>query len=492
MKQKKTDSKTSPRSGSSIPKMRTYVRGLDDILHGGIPTGRVSVFSGKPGTGKTVLALEILCRAAMAGEPGVFVTFEEGADDLRANLAAIGLDLANLEQEGKVQIVEPPIPRHSSAVGNFDLNGLQAMLEGYTRSLDAKLIVIDAIDGLMRVFSDQKREREEFHFFFQSLRERRITTVLTAKTLDERTPYYPFLDFMADCMLSLDQRIEAQIRTRRISVVKLRGSGFMNNEYPFVITDKGFVAMPVSSITLDQNPTGGFVGSGNQRLDTVLGGGYRRGSSVLIYGASGAGKTTLAATFVHHTCRHGEKALYVNLERSAKMLITGMKSVGLDLEPFIESGTMRLMAALPEAAGVEQHLFRILDAIEQFSPDHLVIDSISTFRRMGSQRAAFDFLIRLLMTCRARGITSIYTNQTFTSEGGIQIANESIASIMDTLVNLRYTDDGEKVRRHLLVIKSRNVAHSLEYHSMEISDDGISLPVAEDGGDAGASKGGGR
>ncbi len=477
-------------AGGVIPKTPTRIRGLDDILHGGIPTGRISIFSGRPGTGKTVLALEILYRAALAGEPGVFITFEERADNLRANFSAMGMDLSAMEDDGGLKIVEPEIPHRISAAGDFDVHGLLAMLEGHARPMGAGLIALDAVDVLMQLFSDQSREREEFHLLFDWLRKRRMTGLLTAKATGERLAFYPFLDFMADCVLYLDQRMEAQIRTRRIIVVKYRGSGFMNNEYPFVLGNEGFVAMPVSSITLDQRSTSAFVGSGNPRLDAVLGGGYPRGSSVLIHGPSGAGKTTLASTFVQHICGQGEKALYINLERSDEMLMMGMASVGLDLSSFVASGMLHLVTALPESAGIEQHLLRVLDAVDRFSPDHMVVDSISTFRRMGSEQAAFDFLIRLLMISRTKGITGVYTNQSFEAEGGMRIANANIASLMDTLVGIAYVDDGERIRRNLQVLKSRGVAHSLRYHEMEISDGGITLAAtADDCGGTGASGG---
>ncbi len=464
-----------PRAGSPIQKSPTRIRGLDDILSGGLPVGRINLINGGPGTGKTLLAMEFLYRCAEGGEKGLFVSFEERAEDLHANAAALGMDTGRLKTEGRLRIVHPAIPHYMVSTGDFDIQGLLAVLDGHIQSLSADCIVVDAIDVLMRVFGDPNREREELHALLNWFRDRGLTTVLTAKSDAQGVQRYPFLDYMADCVIHLDQRFEGQVRTRRLQVVKYRGSGFLANEHPYAIKEGGFVFMPISSISLASVAQGGPVSSGDPQLDAHLGGGYLRGASVLISGASGSGKTTLACIFVRQACRSGERVIYLGLEQSEEAMVAEMKSVGLDLPPFLASGHLRILTAMPESAGVEQHLVRFLDALTDFRPHHLVVDAVSACRRMGSRQAAFEFLIRLLTSCKERGITCLCTNQIDGGGAATKVSGEEIASLMDELLVLEYILYEERIRRRLLVIKARGTAHSMSYHPFSITDRGISL-----------------
>lgn len=464
---------------ASIPKILTRIRGLDDILTGGLPVGRISLFCGGPGAGKTSLAAEFLYRCAASGEPGVLVSFEERAEDLYANAAAMGMDARDLEAAGRFKIVHAAIPRHAVSSGDFDIQGLLAVLDGHARSIEANCIAIDAIDALMRVFGDPEREREELHALLDWLRTRGLTAVLTAKSDPSGRQIYPFLDYMADCVLYLDQRFEGQVRTRRLQVVKYRGSGFLPNEHPYIIGRGGFVFMPVSSVSLANRPVGEPISSGNDALDAVLGGGYLRGSCVLLSGASGAGKTTLACTFVRRACRDGERVMFIGLEQSEEAMIREMRSVGLDLQPHLEAGQLTILTAMPEAAGVEHHLARFLDALTDIRPHHLVVDAVSACRRMGSHKAAFEFLVRLLTACKDRGVTCFCTNQIAGDLSLNAVSGIEIASLMDALIALGYALGERDIRRRLLVIKSRGAAHSMRYHELTISDRGISLKSDE-------------
>ena len=468
---------------ASIPKIATGVRGLDRILEGGLPRGRTILLSGGPGTGKTALAMEVLYRGALAGEPGVFVSFEERIEDLRANAAAMGMDIAGCERDGTFRCVHAEIPHRAVRAGAFDIQGLLAILKGHVDALGAKRIAIDAVDVLMRIFGDPEREREELHVLHDWLRDRGLTALITAKAETDRNPKYPFLDFMADCVLFLDQRIVGQVRTRRLNVVKYRGSAFLSNEQPYLITPRGIVLIPVSSMTLQRPVSGERVSSGNRRLDALLGGGFARGSSVLVTGTSGTGKTTVACTFAFEVQRRAEKVLFVGYEESEDALCANMRSVGLDLSSAIEGGGLRIMTALPEAAGAEQHLLNILDALDAFAPDHLVLDAVSACERMGSERAAFDFLVRLIATCRARGILCLATNQNLEKETIGAISGAGISSLVDTLVALHYADDGRALSRRLMVVKSRGSSHSHAYHPFRIGEHGLELE-AESAGSA--------
>lgn len=470
-----------------ITKTATGVCGLDDILFGGLPVGRTTLLCGGPGTGKTVLAVEFLHHGARAGEPGVFVSFEERTEDLRANAAAMGMHLAEMEQAGALRVVHAPVPHGAVRAGEFDIQGLLALLDAHTRETGANRLVLDAIDVLMRVFGNPDREREELYVLHDWLRDRGLTVLLTVKSAVAVAELYPFLDYMADCVLLLDQRMAQQVRTRRLNVVKYRGSDFLPNEYPFVLSDRGVVILPVSSVSLVQQATAERVSSGSDALDKVLGGGYFRGSSVLLAGPSGTGKTTLAFTFALAACRRGEKVLYVTFEESAESLDRAMRSVGLSMSEATRDGTFRVLTAMPESRGVEQHLLAIFDVIDAFEPDHLVVDAISACRRMGSEDAAFDFSLRLLTVCRERGITCVYTNQTDRPQGLMQMTAFDMSSLIDTLISLSYQDEGWALTRRLVVVKSRGSAHSMRYHTFEITSDGLEL--ATQNGAAGRGEG---
>ena len=461
--------------GASIPKTPTRIRGLDDILAGGLPVGRITLFSGGPGAGKTGLSVEFLYRCAASGEPGVLVSFEERAEGLHANAAAMGMDTRDLEAAGRFKIVHAAIPRHAVASGDFDIQGLLAVLDGHARSIEATCIVIDAIDALMRVFGDPEREREELHALLDWFRTRGLTAVLTAKSDPSGRQIYPFLDYMADCVLYLDQRFEGQVRTRRLQVIKYRGSGFLPNEHPYIIGRGGFVFMPVSSTSLTNKALGEPISSGNESLDAILGGGYLRGACVLLSGASGTGKTTLACTFVRRACRNDERVLFIGLEQSEEALVAEMRSVGLDLTAHLKAGRLTILTAMPESAGVEFHLARFLDALADIRPRHLVVDAVSACRRMGSDKAAFEFLVRLLTACKDRGVTCFCTNQVADHLCPTEVGGIEIASLMDALIALKYAAGEREIRRRLLVIKSRGAAHSMRHHEMIISDAGVSL-----------------
>lgn len=462
---------------ATIPKMPTHMRGLDDILAGGLPRGRTTLLSGGPGTGKTVFAVELLYRGALAGEPGVFISFEEHADDVRANATAMGMDVAGLEESGKLKVLHAEVPHGAVRSGEFDIKGLLGIVEGHTRALGAKFVVLDAIDVLMRIFGDPTREREEMYLLNDWLRERGFTVVLTVKANPAGEQIYPFLDFMADCVLFLDQRMHGQVRTRRLNVRKFRGSDFLSNEHPYVLSSRGVVLMPVSSVALVHEASGKPVTTGNGDLDATLGGGYLRGSCVLVAGASGTGKTTLACTFARAACQRGEEVLYVGFEESQEAMATGMLSTCIDLAPVLEAGTLRVLTAMPESLGVERHL---LDAFEALGPDHVVVDAISACHRMGSERAAFDFLLRLLTFCKEHGVTCLLADQLAEPEQAAQIAGYGISSLVDTLLVLEYCDDSRRISRRLLVVKSRGVAHSMRYHPFRITDDGIVLDAVAD------------
>jgi circadian clock protein KaiC len=460
-----------------LPKVATGITGLDDVLHGGFPAGRTTLVSGGPGTGKTVCGMEFLYRSAVNGEPGIFVTFEERAEAVRKNTLTLGWDLAPLEKEDKFFLFGAHVDPQAAISGDFDVKGLLAIVEGKAKSMGARRIVIDAVDVLMRVFDDPVRERNELYALHDWLNDHEMTTILTLKTSagGDTASRYEFLDYMADCVIQLDHLIIEQVSTRRMRVIKYRGSSYIHKEHPFIITDNGVNIIPVSTVELQHKALGAKVSTGHPRLDTMLDGGYRRASCVLLSGTPGTGKTTLANTFVVAACERGEKVLYINFEESQEAMVSGMLSPGIDLRPALRDGKLRLMTAVPEAMGAEEHLFQALRAIEAFQPEHVVVDAMSSCRRMGTKQATYEYLIRLVNAGKEKGLTMILTNQTAGFQNENEITGIDISSIIDTVIFLRFIDIGGEINRMLMIIKSRGQKSSNQYREFVITDHGIDV-----------------
>jgi circadian clock protein KaiC len=462
-----------------IPKVPTKIVGLDEILEGGFPKGHTTVVSGGPGSGKTVLGIEFLCRGAMAGEPGVFVTFEERAQAIRLNASAMGWDLAALEKAGKMAIIEARLPGEQIVSGDFDIQGMLAIVGGHVKRIGAQQIVIDALDVLLRIYGDLKRERSELSRLHDWLTDQGLTSVLSVKTFsdDNQGSQYEFLDFMADCVIRLDHRVMGQVATRRLRVIKYRGSGFGTNEYPYVFGEHGIVLFPLTTAELTHQPLGPKVSTGLQGLDLMLNGGFRRASCILISGNSGTGKTTLASTFAQAACHRGERVLYLNFEESKEAMISGMLSPGIDLRPSIRDEKLLVQTAMPESTGSDNHLNRARETIDRFQPNHLILDAVSACVRMGSKRSAFDFIMRLVSLVKGRGITSILTNQISSQLGtDEELSGIGFSSVVDVVVQLRFVETDQEVTRQLLIVKSRGSAHSNRRQLYVITDRGIEFP----------------
>lgn len=458
----------------SLPKTPTNIKGLDEVLHGGVPTGRLTIINGGPGAGKTILGMELLIRGTESGQSAVFVSFEEAGEAMRRNALSMGWDLSQIEEAGDLALINPEIDYEAVSSGEFTIEGLCAILEGQIRQIDASLIIFDALDMLMRMFDNPSRARNQLIILHRWLSERELTAVMTVKDMKGDQQEYDYLDFMADCVIDIDQRIEDQVTTRRLNVKKYRGSDFASREHPFIISDHGIVVMPLSFVEMVEHSTGEFVSTGDDKLDAVLGGGYHRGSAVLISGPSGSGKTTLAFMMTSITARKGERVLYLSFEESERALISEMKSVGFNLESLIDKDNLRISSIMPESMGMEEHLHRILQEIKEYQPNHVVLDAISATNRIGSAQAATEFLIRLYHVVKQRGITCIYTNQTFSPmDDKIMISGVGISSLVDTAIILSYEREKDRISRNLLVLKSRGTNHSKKYHKFRITDSGI-------------------
>lgn len=466
-----------------VQKMPTEVRGLDDILHGGIPKGRTTLLSGGPGSGKTVFALEILYHRALAGEPGIFISFEESPEAIRCNAASLNWDLVALEDAGQLVILDGRMDPYALRAGDFDIKGLLAILGGQSREMGATLVVIDAIDALLRLLDDPRIEREQLELLHRWLSEQNVTSLLTVKNSGkDRGADYDFLDYMVDCVIELDQRVTGQVSTRRGRVLKYRGSSYERNEYPFAITERGIRCVPVSGVRLWHAVSDETFSSGNRQIDQMLGGGLVRSSATLISGASGTGKTSLAATIAHAACGRDERVLYLQFEEAGETMIRRALSSGIDLRPAVGAGLLRIEALMPEATGIEEHLIRILDAIDEHDPAVLIVDAITATSRAATREAAYDFLVRLISVCRQAGISCIMTHQAQQITEHSQIAAMGISSLLDTLILLAYDEDEDVFHRTILVLKSRGMSHSNRRLRFEITDAGLSVGSQSRGG----------
>jgi circadian clock protein KaiC len=352
-----------------------------------------------------------------------------------------------------------------------------AILDGKARSMNARHLVIDAIDILMRLFRDSSFARDEMNSLHDWLDEKKITSILSVKSNEDPEMFtrFGFLDYMADCVIMLDHRMLDQISTRRLRVLKYRGSAFGTNEYPYVIGDNGISLVPIASAYLGHKPLGAYQSSGNKDLDEALNGGYRGGSCILIAGPSGVGKTTIACTAVQAACARGEKVLYISYEESPEALQSAVLSAGISLKPGLSAGNLKIVSRLPESLGSDEHLFYDIKIIQAFQPDHVVIDAISACSRMGTGKAPFDYLMRAVNACKDRGITCLLTNQMQGSCIGEDLSGIGFSSLVDAVIQLRFEESLDELTRSLVIIKTRGSKHSSRLYNLHITDNGIVL-----------------
>ncbi|MEJ2658252.1 MAG: ATPase domain-containing protein [Desulfobacterales bacterium] len=372
-------------------------------------------------------------------------------------------------------MIEGWIDPHVFLSGDFSLKGLLAIIEGKAEQMGARRIVIDAVDMLMRVFDTLKQQENEIFALHRWLKDKGMTAVVTTKKGTGLPPSHEYLDFMADCVIHLDQRVREQVNTKRLQVIKYRGSGYGGNEFPFLISGDGLYFDPISDVEMYYKPLLDRISSGNPSLDKIIGGGYQKGTCILISGLTGTGKTSMGCTFACSASREGDKVLYVTYEESRDGIAAGMLSLGIDLRPGIEEGVLEIMAVMPESMGVEEHLFVIKRAIRRFKPQHLVVDAISALKRIAGEAAAFDFLIRIVDVCKKNGLTVILINQARGSSEDHEFSGIGISSVIDTVITLHRRDMGNEVSRVLLVRKSRGSNHSNKYHDFSLTDRGIQI-----------------
>ncbi len=464
---------------SALEKSRTGIQGLDELTFGGLPKGRPTLVAGGTGCGKTLLAMEFLLKGALEfGEPGVFVAFEETAADLYENMASLGYDLGELEREGKLVVEHVRVEKSEIAeAGEFDLEGLFIRLQFAVESIGAKRVAIDTLEAIFGAFTNESLLRAEIRRLFRWLKDRRLTAVITAeKGSTGAITRQGLEEYVSDCVLLLEHRVEEGISTRRLRVVKYRGSSHGTNEYPFLIDDTGISVLPASSLTLDHAVSDERVSTGIPRLDAMMEGkGYYRGSSVLISGTAGSGKTSVALSFVNAACARGERCLYVSFEESSAQMKRNMRSVGMDLGRWEKQGLLLFSASRPTLYGLEMHLVTLHKLVRKFRPQNVVVDPLSNLVSVASLEDVHSMLVRLIDFLKSEGITGVYTDLTSPRSGALESTQVHVSSIIDTWLILRDIEsDGER-NRGLYVIKSRGMAHSNQIREFLLTSRGIEL-----------------
>ncbi len=459
-----------------IPKAPTGIRGLDEITMGGLPRGRPTLVSGPAGSGKTLLAIEFLVRGALEySEPGVFVAFEENAADLAANVASLGFDLVAMQRRKQLAVEEIRVEADQVVeTGAFDLEGLFIRLGMAVDSVKAKRIVLDTVEVLFGGIPNPGVVRAELIRLFRWFKDRGLTAVITGEQGAGLLTRHGLEEYVSDCVLVLDHRITDQLSTRRLRIAKYRGSLHGTNEYPFLIGSKGMSVLPITSLELQHTVSSARLASGIDRLDHMLGGGVFRGSSVMVTGGAGAGKTTLAATYAVAACRRGERALFVSFEESQPQVIRNMKSAGIDLAPHVKSGHLRFFTSRPTEYGLEMHLISIHQIVDEFKPALVVIDPISDFGSLGTFNEIRATLTRLIDYLKKSQITAVLTELRSLS-GDSEYIEVGVASIMDSWIALTPMDSGGERNRCIAVVKSRGTAHSNQMREYRITDNGVEI-----------------
>jgi circadian clock protein KaiC len=458
-----------------LPKTPTGIGGLDDLTLGGLPTGRPTLLCGAAGCGKTLFGMTFLVNGCdRFDEPGVFMSFEEREQDLAANVQSLGFDIEELVAKKRLAIDYVRIERAEiEESGEYDLEGLFVRLGHAIDSVGAKRVVLDTIEALFSGLADSTILRAELRRLFGWLKDKGVTAIITAERGSGQLTRFGIEEYVSDCVILLDNRVQDQVVTRRLRVIKYRGSAHGTNEYPFLIDDEGISVLPVTSAGLGHRVSDEAVPTGVADLDAMLGrGGYFKGSSILVSGLAGTGKSTFAAAFVDAACSRGERSLFFAFEESPDQVVRNMRSVGINLERHLKSGLLRFEAARPSLFGFEMHLARMNRDIEQFRPASIVVDPISAFRGPSSEIHAT--LVRLADVCKTNGITAVFTALSAVAEQ-MNESERSVSSLMDTWIALQDIDaDGER-NRILYLLKSRGMSHSKQIREYELSEDGIHL-----------------
>jgi circadian clock protein KaiC len=469
--------KTRGKTRKLLPKSPTGIQGLDEITGGGLPKGRPTLVCGPTGCGKTLLAMEFLVRGAMQfNEPGVFMGFEETAKDLAQNVASLGFDLNDLVARKKIildfVLIEPGDTKES---GEYDLEGLFIRLGQAIDSIGAKRVVLDTIESLFSNLPDQHILRAELQRLFRWLKNKGVTAVITGERGEGTLTRHGLEEYVSDCVIVLDHRVTDQISSRRLRVVKYRGSTHGTNEYPFLIDEDGISVLPVTSLGLQEIASTERISSGIPRLDTMLGGaGYYKGSAVLVSGTAGTGKSSIAVLFAVAACQRGERALYFSFEESPSQIVRNMRSIGIDLEPWVQKGLLQFQANRPTFAGLEMHVMMVSKAVKAFKPQVVIFDPLTSFLIGSNENEVKMMVMRLLDLVKVNQCTTLLTSLILGGSTAEQ-SQVPIASLIDTWLWLNDLELGGERNRGIYILKSRGMAHTNQIREFLLTDNGVEL-----------------
>ncbi|MDO3627964.1 circadian clock protein KaiC [Mucilaginibacter sp. BT774] len=461
----------------TLQKAPTGIAGLDEVTGGGLPKGRPTLVCGEAGSGKTMLSIEFIVRGAMQfNEPGVIMTFEEQTEELAVNVASLGFDLQKLQADKKIKMDYVHVSRSEiRETGEYDLDGLFIRLGYAIDSIKAKRVVLDTIENLFGGLKNKGILRAELRRLFAWLKDKGVTAIITGERGDGKLTRHGLEEYVSDCVILLDHRVVNQISTRRMRIVKYRGSLHGTNEYPFLIDEEGIAVLPVTSLKLDKGITSDRISSGIPSVDEMLGGkGFYKGSSILISGTAGTGKTSIAANFADGVCRNNARCLYFAFEEPPQQIVRNMRSINLNLDKHVKAGLLKFFAARPTLYGLEMHLVAVHKAIQQFKPSVVIIDPITNFVSIGSLREVKNMLVRLIDFLQNEQITVMFTALTLNDMVNDQ-TDEAISSLVDTWLLIKDIEWNGERNRGLYVMKSRGMKHSNQVREFVISDSGLEL-----------------
>jgi circadian clock protein KaiC len=461
----------------TLPKTPTGIIGLDEITQGGLPKGRPTLVCGEAGCGKTLMSLEFIIRGALEfNEPGVFMAFEEKAEELAMNVASLGYDLDKLQAEKKIKLDHVHIDRSEiEETGEYDLDGLFIRLNYAIDSIGAKRVVLDTLENLFSGLNNQTVLRAELRRLFHWLKEKGVTAIITGERGEGKLTRQGLEEYVSDCVILLDHRVINQISTRRLRIVKYRGSVHGTNEYPFLIDEDGISVLPVTSLRLEKPVSSERIASGIPSLDRMLDGRvFFKGSSILVSGTAGTGKTSIAAYFASENCKQGKKCIYFAFEESPRQIIRNMHSIGVDLQPYVESGLLEFFASRPTLYGLEMHLVAMYKRIKRFKPESVILDPITNLITVGSVSEVKSMLIRLIDFLQEEQVTVMFTALTLNTIISDQ-TDEGVSSLVDAWLLVRDIEYNGERNRGMYIMKSRGMKHSNQVREFIITDKGLDL-----------------
>jgi circadian clock protein KaiC len=477
---KTTKKKTIPKN-SELLKSPTGIKGFDEITEGGLPKNGTTLLSGNAGSGKTLLGIDFLIKGATDyNEPGVLMSFEETEDELYKDVASLKMDLPGLVSQKKIVLENVVLTRKDIQEIDFNLEGIFVRLEEAIDSIGAKRVVLDSLESLFAGITDLGILRLEIKRLFRWLKEKKVTAVVTGEPGQNGSfTRHGLEEYISDCIILLDNRVRDQIATRRIRVIKYRGSSHGTSEYPFVIDNEGLSVIPITSAGLDQPGTREKVTTGIPSLDKLFRGrsGYTKGSTILASGTAGSGKTSLAAAFALESCKRGENCLYLSYEESKGQLIQNLRSIGIDLEPWVKKGILKIVALRPSFLGLEMHLLNVYKLVDSFKPKAVVVDPLTSLIGEGDQREVESMITRMIDLFKSRSITTFFTSLVSSTSRSNTSGEIGVSSLIDTWIVVRMVEDNKdrKRIRELFIVKSRGTDHDSDVHQFTLSDDGIAL-----------------